>query len=1159
MTDYGNVPLPTAPTLPARLGQFTDPAFGTKIIRVTDATDGNHNHVAYSYYSSLNNNNTYLYIRTGSVAASTGEISLYSFNPTTMTPAYVGPLFASNPPGGGAPMWEDAKWSTNPSTPNKLFTHRGARIYSYDVATHAYTLIKDFADTPGWNSGDYVFQFSVSEDENIFAFTRRSSTGAVLGYQVWKRDTNTSPVFETEPGLDEVRIDKTGVYLTVKTGAPNPVGIWNVTNSTYDELTYLGVDDAPGHSDQGAGTLVGMGGNNRINGRDLSTPHTWHNVWTPRPANEGGALWQSGHISLTAADDGWAVVSKGESFEGDITGPFLNEIFMVATDGSGRVIRMAHHRSNFFNPYDYWDWPMANSSRDGRFIVFTSDWANTGQRDVFILRTPIPGDANMDYLVNAADEAIWTANQGATDADWDEGDWDADRDVDDDDHDLWLLNSGGGGGQPTVSIAATDATASETLPNNGVYTITRTGPTTAALVVNFTRSGTATSGTDHNNLGASVTIPIGASSATIILTPVNDALVESSETSILTLAGGTGYTVGTLNSATVTILDNDGTVSPANDDFNYTVGGGANWEGAIGGSGWADAWDVDSTTNTGVYAGSLSHSAGGNALATSGNTVWTWHSAEATRNVSTSYGTNGTSRWIGFLMNAAMDGGTGTPSSEISLGTELRIGGYLSGNYSLRTNIGGSETFANSGVAIQSGTTKFIVARIDYGTTDVVRMWINPTPGTQPSDGSADATLTLPGSQSFATGTLIRARGNAYYTRAQFDELRYGTTYAAVAPTGAGAVPAAPSDLVAIPTTNSMLLSWTDNSSTESGFHIWRSTDNTTWGSVYGAVGAGVTAYTDTAPTAGVAYYYKVTSYNASGDSTTAAGMTSPFATVLASEDFNYTTFNGGNAGYGWSNGWTAPTAITGVYTGSLNFAVGGHGLVTSGDRVWTWHSAEATRNASTSFGTNGTSRWVGFLMNTALDGGTGTITGEINLGTELRIGAPFNGNYSMRSNIGGSETYADSGVDMPSGTTTFIVVRIDYGTTDMARMWIDPTPGIQPSDASADATLTLPAGQTFSVGNLIKARATGYNTRAQFDELRYGLSYIAVAPDPLIEQTPREGHRDRPNHSPKRLPPRAMPPRWHLGFSRREPGTSVFSALTADTDADDDGIGLQK
>jgi hypothetical protein len=110
---------------------------------------------------------------------------------------------------------------------------------------------------------------------------------------------------------------------------------------------------------------------------------------------------------------------------------------------------------------------------------------------------------------------------------------------------------------PTVTISAADANASEAGLDIGVFTLTRAGDLTAALTVNYTFGGTATAGSDYNALAASVTLPIGVSSTTVIVTPIDDASVEGSETVALTVSSSAAYNVGSPNSAIITIADND--------------------------------------------------------------------------------------------------------------------------------------------------------------------------------------------------------------------------------------------------------------------------------------------------------------------------------------------------------------------------------------------------------------------------------------------------------------------------------------------------------------------------------------------------------------------------------------------------------------------------
>jgi hypothetical protein len=108
-----------------------------------------------------------------------------------------------------------------------------------------------------------------------------------------------------------------------------------------------------------------------------------------------------------------------------------------------------------------------------------------------------------------------------------------------------------------VTITATDATADEETLETGYFTVTRAGGALGNLTVNFTVGGSATSGTDYSSILTSVVIPDGFVSATVTVTPGNDPIVEGSETVVVTLAAGAGYSVGTPSSDTVTITESD--------------------------------------------------------------------------------------------------------------------------------------------------------------------------------------------------------------------------------------------------------------------------------------------------------------------------------------------------------------------------------------------------------------------------------------------------------------------------------------------------------------------------------------------------------------------------------------------------------------------------
>jgi hypothetical protein len=130
--------------------------------------------------------------------------------------------------------------------------------------------------------------------------------------------------------------------------------------------------------------------------------------------------------------------------------------------------------------------------------------------------------------------------------------------------------------EPTVSIIANDPAAEERGADPGMFTVTRTGPTTNALTVHYTvgpATGGATNGTDYNQLNGTVEIAAGSSSATIVVTPMDDNTAEPSEDVTLTISAVNGYIVGTLSFATVTIADNEPEVTLQATVPNTTEGG----------------------------------------------------------------------------------------------------------------------------------------------------------------------------------------------------------------------------------------------------------------------------------------------------------------------------------------------------------------------------------------------------------------------------------------------------------------------------------------------------------------------------------------------------------------------------------------------------------
>ncbi|MFL6214626.1 MAG: hypothetical protein ACJ74J_12130 [Blastocatellia bacterium] len=370
---------PAPPALPVAGGTLIDPVFGTTILRVTDERDGKSNETPYSYWPSFNKDSTRLYVK------SDDQSLLFGFDPDNFGVTTRRKLFQRTLPEGGYPWADDVIWSGTDS--NTVYCHAGLRIYSYNVVMNNFELVHDFA---GQVPGDTIWQMSRSLDDDTFAFHLKNSRNdyKVVGYAAWKRSANSLYAMN-ETQVNEVQVDKTGRYLIVTMELPDPpppppdsgieVRVVDLQTKQISDLKDGGPDFAPGHHDCGRGSIVGADNwNNRYTFRQLASPHKFN---TTVSFEKDWSL--SGHISLLADDEGWALVSTFLANKLPNSGVFKNELFLAATDGSERVRRIAHHHSVY---RDYADTPRANISRDGRFVAFTSNWGSTSRRDVFVVR-----------------------------------------------------------------------------------------------------------------------------------------------------------------------------------------------------------------------------------------------------------------------------------------------------------------------------------------------------------------------------------------------------------------------------------------------------------------------------------------------------------------------------------------------------------------------------------------------------------------------------------------------------------------------------------------------------------------------------------------------------------------------------------------------------
>lgn len=223
-----------------------------------------------------------------------------------------------------------------------------------------------------------------------------------------------------------------------------------------------------------------------------------------------------------------------------------------------------------------------------------------------------------------------------------------------------------------------------------------------------------------------------------------------------------------------------------------------NASGQTGGSGWNGGWQSISN-DANVSAGSLTPTGDSATLLTGGNSVFlpsgNFHRIGRELDVSNGgvfdtagylngsgdIGADGTTLYLSFLMKTgATDGFFEFEFHRNNLGDPGRIGGVgddaNGSNFNLRTpSLGRANAFAT-----RTTDTQFVVVQFDFlSGSDSAAVYLNPVLGSAPT---ADLSLTGAGDLSFDGISL--AGGNDEI----FDEIRFGSTYAAVTPSSS-AVP----------------------------------------------------------------------------------------------------------------------------------------------------------------------------------------------------------------------------------------------------------------------------------------------------------------------------------------------------------------------------------
>lgn len=125
-----------------------------------------------------------------------------------------------------------------------------------------------------------------------------------------------------------------------------------------------------------------------------------------------------------------------------------------------------------------------------------------------------------------------------------------------------------GEAKPTVSLTATDAVAREQGLDPATVTLSRTGPTTSSLTVNYMVTGTASLDMDYSlsppltTWPIKITLPAGVSATNLVVTPIDDTDNDGPETVVFSLAESPNYVIGPDAEVATVIEDDETAVQP---------------------------------------------------------------------------------------------------------------------------------------------------------------------------------------------------------------------------------------------------------------------------------------------------------------------------------------------------------------------------------------------------------------------------------------------------------------------------------------------------------------------------------------------------------------------------------------------------------------------
>ncbi|MBY0369418.1 fibronectin type III domain-containing protein, partial [bacterium] len=246
-----------------------------------------------------------------------------------------------------------------------------------------------------------------------------------------------------------------------------------------------------------------------------------------------------------------------------------------------------------------------------------------------------------------------------------------------------------------------------------------------------------------------------------------------------------------------------------------------------------------------------------------GNRTVTFTATATYSDASTSVVPAGSLDWSSSNAGISVTAGAATASSAVTSTVSGAIGSVI-GTYSISSSAESAPPNPSSFAVSVYGTTSLTFTWASGGGTTAGYKLAQTSGGTAPSNCNSGTDLgnVLTTTVSSLTNAATYSFRLCAYNRNFTPDVSSGQTL-----TDSPAIPLAPSGLGATAISTSRIdLSWTDNSSNESGFYIERSTDGSSYSQIT-SVAANSNSYSNTSLSDGTLYYYRVRAYNATGNS----------------------------------------------------------------------------------------------------------------------------------------------------------------------------------------------------------------------------------------------------------------------------------------------------